>query len=455
MNHLAIVILAAGKGTRMRSSLPKVLHPIGGKPMLFHVLDTAMTLNPKKIVVVVSPDSEQIQNAVKEKYPSVKFAIQEEAKGTGHAVMAAIPALDGHSGEVVVLYGDTPLIEAETILAVQKKLNKAAVAVVAFEHHFEGNAYGRVFLDDAEDVVAIIEAKDLTLQQRENTLCNSGIMGIQGHLLPRLLEKVKPNNGKKEYYLTDIAVIARAQGERVKLVDAEYEEVRGVNSQEELSGMEMEYQHYLRKAAQDDGVRFIDPYSTHLRADTKLGKDVVIHPYVVLGDGVVVGDGVEILPFSYIEHATLGNGTRVGPFARIRYGTETAENVHIGNFVEVKNSKIGKGAKINHLSYVGDSEVGAAANIGAGTITCNYDGVNKYKTEIGDGAFIGSNTSLVAPVKIGKGAIIGAGSTITKDVEADALAINTMPQKIEKNGAKRLRTKQQKPKSNCQRILDS
>lgn len=436
---LAVVILAAGKGTRMRSTLPKVLHPIGGKPMLFHVLDTAMQLNPKKIVVVVSSDSEAIQKAVAEKYPSVKFAIQEEAKGTAHAVMAAIPALDGHSGETIVLYGDTPLIESETMMAVQKKLQKAAIAVVAFEHHFKANTYGRVFLDDVNDVVTIIEEKDLTPQQRDNTLCNSGIMGIQGHLLPRFLEKIKPNNSKNEYYLTDIVAIARAQGERVKLVNADYEEVQGVNSQEELSGMELEYKHYLVRQAQDDGVRFIDPYSVHLRHDTTFGKDVVIHPYVVFGDGVVVGDGVEILSFSHIEKAILGSGTRVGPFARIRPGTETAENVQIGNFVEIKNTRLAKHSKVNHLSYVGDAVIGAETNIGAGTVTCNYDGFHKHQTEIGEGVFVGSNTSLIAPVKVGDGAIIGAGSTVTKDIEADALALNTMPQRQEKAGAIRLR----------------
>lgn len=443
MSNLAIVILAAGKGTRMKASLPKVLHPIGGKPMLHHVLDCAAQLKPTQTVVVLSPDADDIAASVKKYAPKATIAIQEKSLGTAHAVLAAEKALKGHKGAVLVCYGDTPFIAANTLKSLVTALKKNTVAVLGFEPKDPAD-YGRLVTNPKGELEAIVETREAAPAIKKIGLCNSGVMGFDGATLFSLLKQVKPNNSKKEYYLTDMVAIARAAKSKAFVVKAPEAEVLGVNSQSQLADAESLFQNILRARAMENGVRMIDPTTIYLRADTKFGKDVVLHPHIVFGDGVTIGDAVEIRSFSHIEHATLGKNTKVGPFARIRPNTVTAEDVHIGNFVEIKNSKLAKGAKVNHLSYVGDSEVGKGANIGAGTITCNYDGVNKYKTEIGDGAFIGSNTSLVAPVTIGKGAVIGAGSTITKDVEADALAINTMPQKIEKNGAKRLRTPHQK-----------
>lgn len=443
MSNLAIIILAAGKGTRMKASLPKVLHPIGGKPMLHHVLDCAAQLKPTKTVVVLSPGAEDIATSVKKYAPKASIAIQSKPLGTAHAVMAAENALKGHKGAVLVCYADTPFIAADTLKQLVAALKNNTVAVLGFEPKDPAD-YGRLVTNKKGELEAIVETREASVAIKKIGLCNSGVMGFDGSKLFTLLKQVKPNNSKKEYYLTDmVEIVRKAKGSAV-VVKAPEAEVLGVNSQSQLAEAESLFQNILRQRAMENGVRMVDPTTIYLRADTKFGKDVVLHPHIIFADGVVVGDGVEIRSFSHIEKATLGSGTIVGPFARIRPGTETGENVHIGNFVEIKNSKLAKGAKVNHLSYVGDSEVGEEANIGAGTITCNYDGVNKYKTEIGDGAFIGSNSSLVAPVKIGKGAMIGAGSTITKNVEADALAINSMPQKTEKNGAKRLRTSRQK-----------
>lgn len=443
MKELAIIILAAGKGTRMKSSLPKVLHPIGGKPMLHHVLDCATQLKPTKTVVVLSPDADDIAASVKRYAPKATIGIQEKPLGTAHAVLAAEKALKGHKGAVLVCYGDTPFIAAGTLKSLIAALKNNTVAVLGFEPK-DPVDYGRLVTNSKGDLEAIVETREASPAIKKIGICNSGVMGFDGATLFSLLKQVKPNNSKKEYYLTDMVAIARAAKGKACVVKAPEAEVLGVNSQSQLAEAESLFQNILRERAMENGVRMLDPHTVYLRADTTFGKDVVLHPHVIFGDGVKVGDGVEIRSFSHIEQAILGKNTRVGPFARIRPGTITNEDVHIGNFVEIKNSRLARGAKVSHLSYVGDSEVGKEANIGAGTITCNYDGVNKYKTEIGEGAFVGSNTSLVAPVKIGKGAIIGAGSTITKDVEADALAINTMPQKTEKNGAKRLRTSRQK-----------
>ena len=304
--------------------------------------------------------------------------------------------------------------------------------------------YGRLVTNNMGDVEAIIEAREASATVKKIKLCNSGVMGFDGSKLFGLLKQIEPNNSKKEFYLTDIIGIARRASLKTSVVIAPEAEVLGVNSQAQLADAEALFQQKLRHKALEHGVQMMDPATVYLRADTEFGRDVVLHPHVVFGDGVKLGDGVEIRSFSHIEQAILGKNTRVGPFARIRPGTVTGEDVHIGNFVEIKNAKLEKHAKVNHLSYVGDATVGASANIGAGAITCNYDGVNKHHTDIGEGVFVGSNTSLVAPVSIGKGAMIGAGSTITKDVEAGALAINIMPQKQEKGRAKSLRAKQQK-----------
>ena len=443
MSDLAIVILAAGKGTRMKASLQKVLHPVGGKPMLHHVLDCAAELKPSNTVVVLSPDADEVVNSVKKYAPKASIAIQQKALGTAHAVMAAEAALKNHKGVVLVCYGDTPLISAATLKSLVGALKKCTVAVLGFEPK-DPTDYGRLVTNNMGDLDAIVEAREASPAIKKIGLCNSGVMGFDGGKLFALLKQIKPNNSKKEYYLTDIISIARKADLKASVVKAPEWEVLGVNSQNQLAGVEALLQQKLRDQALENGVRMVDPATVYLRADTEFGRDVILHPHVVFGDGVKVDDGVEIRSFSHIEQAVLGKNTRVGPFARIRPGTVTGEDVHIGNFVEIKNAKLDKKAKVNHLSYVGDATVGAGANVGAGTITCNYDGFAKYQTHIGDGAFIGSNTSLVAPVSVGKGAIIGAGSTITKNVEADALALNVMPQKQEKGGARRLRLKKRK-----------
>ena len=443
MADIAIVVLAAGKGTRMKASLPKVLHPIGGKPMLHHVLDAAAVLKPVKIVVVLSPDADEIVESVKAHYPKAAIAIQEKALGTAHAVMAAEKALKGHKGPVLVCYGDTPFITSGTLKNLVAALGKAAVAVLGFEP-VDPADYGRLVTGRKGELEAIVETREASAAIREIGLCNSGVMGFDGAALFKLLKQVKPNNSKKEYYLTDMVAIARKAGLKAAVAMADEDEVLGVNSQSQLAEAEALMQWRLREKALENGVRMLDPASVYLMADTVFGRDVVLHPQVVFGPGVVLGDGVEVLPFSHIVQAELGRNTRVGPFARIRPGTVTGEEVHIGNFVEIKNAEIEKHAKIGHLSYIGDASVGADANIGAGTITCNYDGFKKYRTEIGEGAFIGSNTSLVAPVKVGKGAVVAAGSTVLQDVAADALTLNAMPQRQEKNGAVRLRAKHKK-----------
>ena len=443
MSDLAIVILAAGKGTRMKASLPKVLHPIGGKPMLHHVLDCAAELKPAKTVVVLSPDADEIIASVKKYAPKASIAIQDKPLGTAHAVLAAEAALKGHKGAVLVCYGDTPLITHATLKSLVEALKKWTVAVLGFEPK-DPTDYGRLVTNNMGDLDAIVEAREATPAIRKIGLCNSGVMGFDGSKLFALLKQIQPNNSKKEYYLTDVVSIARKVDLKAGVVKAPEVEVLGVNSQSQLAGVEGLFQQTLRERALENGVLMMDPATVYLRADTEFGRGVVLHPHIVFGDGVKVGDGVEIRSFSHIEQAVLGKNTRVGPFARIRPGTVTGEDVHIGNFVEIKNAKLGKHVKVSHLNYIGDATVGANAIIGAGTITCNYDGFNKHQTDIGEGAFIGSNSSLVAPVSVGKGAVIGAGSTITKNVEADALALNLMPQKQEKGGAKRLRAKQQK-----------
>ena len=443
MSDLAIVILAAGKGTRMKTSLPKVLHPIAGKPMLHHVLDCAAELKPTKTVVVLSPDADEIITSVKKYAPKANIVIQDKPLGTAHAVMAAESALKNHKGPVLVCYGDTPFILPETLKLLIAALQRLTIAVLGFESKDPGG-YGRLVTNNMGDVEAIIEAREASATVKKIKLCNSGVMGFDGSKLFGLLKQIEPNNSKKEFYLTDIIGIARRASLKTSVVIAPEAEVLGVNSQAQLADAEALFQQKLRHKALEHGVQMMDPATVYLRADTEFGRDVVLHPHVVFGDGVKLGDGVEIRSFSHIEQAILGKNTRVGPVARIRPGTVTGEDVHIGNFVEIKNAKLEKHAKVNHLSYVGDATVGASANIGAGAITCNYDGVNKHHTDIGEGVFVGSNTSLVAPVSIGKGAMIGAGSTITKDVEAGALAINIMPQKQEKGRAKSLRAKQQK-----------
>ena len=414
----AAVILAAGKGTRMKSALPKVMHPLAGRPMVKHLLAAVDAAKLDRSVIVIGPEMESVAQAV----APVPSAVQRDRLGTGHAVLCAKDALAGFAGDVLVLYGDTPLLTPETLGRVmQARSDGAAVVVLGFEP-VDPAAYGRLVLDPKGGLDAIVEYKDATPQQRAIRLCNSGVMAADAKLLFDLLSKVRNDNAKGEYYLTDVVALARGQGLPCAVVRAPEEELLGVNSRGEQAVAEAVIQTRLRNRAMENGATLIDPSSVFFSVDTQLGQDVTVGPNVVFGPNVTVADGVQIRAFCHIEGAKIGKGSIVGPFARLRPGAVLQEDVHIGNFVEVKATIVETGAKANHLTYLGDARVGAGANVGAGTITCNYDGFLKSLTDIGAGAFIGSNSALVAPVKIGDGAIIGAGSVITKDVPADALA---------------------------------
>ena len=441
----AAVILSAGLGTRMKSATPKVLHPLAGRLMLLHLLETLAPLGLETLVVVVGDGMDDVAKTAKP-YP---IAVQKPALGTGHAVLAARQTLadfgcdsrGDFGGDVLVLFGADPLITCETttrLLAVRRQSPEPAVVVLGFEATDPGD-YGRLILAGDGSLQAIVEARDATPEQRAIALCNSGVMAIDAKHLWRLLDRVGNDNAKGEYYLTDIIALAREDGLHCAVVEGDEAELLGIDSRADLACAEATVQARLRQAAMDGGATLLDPDSITFCFDTHLGRDVTIGPNVHFGPGVSVGDGVEILPFCHIEGAEIAPGARIGPFARLRPGAVIAEDVHIGNFVEIKNAAIEAGAKVNHLTYVGDARVGTKANVGAGTITCNYDGFEKHHTDIGAGAFIGSNVALVAPVKVGPGAIVGAGSVITKDVDADAIAITRAPQKETKGGAKRVK----------------
>jgi len=418
---LACVILAAGKGTRMKSALPKVMHRVAGRPMISHVLATAASLQPERIVTVIGPEMDELSAAVAP-CPTV---VQVERHGTADAVRTALPLLEGFEGEVLVLYGDTPLLTESTLTAlVEARRSKFDPAVVVLGMRLgDPGAYGRLIVDGLGDVERIVEYLDASPAERAVTLCNGGLMAFDSRRLPGLLDRIDRNNAKGEYYLTDAVALARADGHSVRYVECSPDELIGINSRADLAEVERIVQRRLRRQVMLDGATLIDPDSVHLSLDTKLGHDVVVHPFVVFGPGVTVGDGVEIRSFSHLEQTTIAPGAAIGPYARLRPGSEIGAGAHIGNFVEIKNSRIEAGAKVNHLTYLGDATVGAKANIGAGTITCNYDGIAKHRTEIGAGAFIGSNSALVAPVTIGAQATVGAGSVITAEVPADALAV--------------------------------
>ena len=421
-SNFAVVILAAGQGTRMRSDTHKVLHPIAGRPMLLHLLDSVQSLNTNEIVVVLGKGREQVEAALNG--TGVRTAHQAEQKGTGHAVQQAEDLLAGFDGPVLILYGDTPFVEATTL---RRMLDRLAGAdqpgvVVMGSCPTDPMAYGRI-IADGDRILKMVEYKDATDEERAVRLCNSGMMAVRGPDLFRWLGMVGNANAAGEYYLPDIVNIAAGEGAGAVLVEGDPYETAGVNSRAELAHLELEWQRRRREQALQDGATLIDPESVWFAYDTRLGRDVTVEPHVVFGPGVSVADGATIHAFSHIEGATIGTAASIGPFARIRPGTVLAEKTKVGNFVEIKKSTVARGAKVNHLTYVGDSDVGEGANIGAGTITCNYDGFGKYRTTIGAGAFIGSNSALVAPVVIGDGAIVGAGSVITRDVEADSLAV--------------------------------
>jgi bifunctional UDP-N-acetylglucosamine pyrophosphorylase/glucosamine-1-phosphate N-acetyltransferase len=432
----AAVILAAGLGTRMKSATPKVLHTLAGRPMILHLLETLKPLGIARRLVVVGQGMAAVADVVK----PIPTVVQKPALGTGHAVMAARGALKEFKGDVLVLYGDNPLIRAATIeRMLQAKQKKPAPAIVVLGFQAKNpQGYGRLVVGRSGGLEAIVEDKDATAKEKKIALCNSGVMLIDGKQVWQLLSRIGKANAKGEYYLTDIVKLARKQKLACAIVEGDAAELIGVNSRSDLAEAEATLQQRLRQAAMESGATLLDPATVHFSFDTRLGRDVAVGPYVQFGPGVAVGDGAQVLAFSHIEGATIAAGARVGPFARLRPGAAIARDAHIGNFVEIKNALIETGAKVNHLTYVGDARVGAGANVGAGTITCNYDGFGKYKTDIGAGAFIGSNVALVAPVRIGDRAIVGAGSVITKDVAADALAVARAPQRETKGAAKRL-----------------
>ena len=437
---LLIVVLAAGKGTRMKSALPKVLHPIAGMPMLGHVLALAGSVGAEGVAVVIGPDMDNVRAEALKRHPGAQIYTQHNQIGTADAVLAARDAIAAHAGDVIVLYADTPLIEAATLERLRGALSAGAgVAVLGFQAA-DPAGYGRLITAADGSLATIREDKDASPDERAVRLCNSGVLAFRVPDLASLLGRIGNTNAKGEYYLTDAVEIARADGHRAMVVLCPEDEVLGVNARDQLATAEGIFQSRRRRAAMQDGATLIAPESVWFSSDTRVGRDVVIEPNVFFGPGVVVEDDVRINANCHIEGATVRRGARVGPFARLRPGADLGPDVHIGNFVEVKNVTLGAGAKANHLAYLGDGDVGAKANIGAGTIFCNYDGFGKHRTEIGAGAFIGSNSSLVAPIKIGAGAYVGSGSVISKNVAADALALERSPQEEREGWAAKFRT---------------
>ena len=426
---IAVVVLAAGAGSRMKSAVPKVLHPLAGWPLVRHVLENARRLKPTRIVGVVSPGAGDVTAAFAP-YPTV---VQRKPRGTGDAAKAALPVLKGHRGPVLVVYADAPLLTAATLkrLVEECRKAKAAVGVLGFIAR-DPTPYGRLITSGGV-LERIVESRDASEAEKAIDFCNSGVMCLDGALAGPLLGEIRNKNAKNEFYLTDAVGIARAAGHAAIAVAGDEVEFQGINSRAELAIAEKALQQRLRSAALEAGVSMTDPETVWLAADTKFASDVTIGPNVRFGPGVSVGAGSEIKAFCDIEGARIGRNVLIGPFARIRPGSEVADAVHIGNFVELKATRMGRGAKANHLAYLGDSDIGAASNIGAGTIAVNYDGFGKWRTVVGADAFVGSNSSLVAPVRIGRGANVTAGSVITEDVPAGAVAFGRARQ-VTKNG---------------------
>src|SRR6266571_9456020 len=432
------IALAAGEGTRMRSSRPKVLHAIAGRSLLAHVLAAVDSAPGAAIAVVIGPGQEAVAAEVGRLAPSARVFVQGERRGTAHAVLAAREAIAERFDDVLVVFTDTPLLRRETLDRLRGAIaDGAAVAALGFRAA-DPAGYGRLVIRSGE-LVAIREDKDASAEEREIAFCNAGLMALDGKLALKILEAVGDRNAKREYYLSDAVEVARKMGLKTVALEAEEDEVRGINTRAQLAEAEAALQQRLRQAALEAGVAMVAPETVFLAADTVLGRDVTIEPHVVFGPGVVIEEGATVHAFSHLEGAHVGKGASVGPFARLRPGTRIGAKAKIGNFVEVKASEIEAGAKANHLAYLVDSRVGEGANIGAGTITCNYDGVAKHRTDIGKGAFIGSNSALVAPVKVGDGAYVGTGTVVTKDVPAGALAIARTKQTVKEGWAKRLR----------------
>jgi len=442
------VVLAAGEGTRMRSSLPKVLHPVAGQPILVHVLEAAPHGEGTSLAVVVGPDHSAVEAEAKRLRPDAATFIQRERLGTAHAVLAARDAIARGADDLLVVFGDTPLISAATLARMRAPLKEgAALAVLGFRAA-DPTGYGRLLIESGK-LVAIREQADASAEERKVTLCNAGVMAFDGRRALKILEKIGNANSKGEYYLVDAVTIVRDMGLEAVVIETSEDEVRGINTKAQLAEAEAVMQARLRKAALEAGVTLVAPETIFLAADTKFGSDVTIEPFVVIGPGVTIGDGAVIHSFSHIVQSSIGKKALIGPFARLRPGNSLGDGSKVGNFVEMKASTLEAGVKVNHLSYIGDTHIGAKTNIGAGTITCNYDGFAKHKTTIGAGAFVGTNSSLVAPVKIGNGAYIGSGSVITKDVPDDALAVERSPQTNREGGARRyreLKTGGKKPK---------
>ena len=442
------VVLAAGEGTRMRSSLPKVLHPVANQSLLAHVLRAAPSGAGSRLAVVIGPDHQAVADEARKIRPDTETFVQRERLGTAHAVLAARQAIAYGADDLLVAFGDTPLISAETFDRLRAPLkNGAALTVLGFRAA-DPTGYGRLLMQ-GDRLVAIREHADATAEERKVTLCNAGVMAFDGKTALKILDRIGNTNSKGEYYLVDAVTIARDMGLEAVVIETGEDEVRGINTKAQLAEAEAVMQARLRKAAMDAGVTLIGPETIYLAADTIFGKDVTIEPFVVIGPGVSIADGAVIHSFSHIVQSTIGKNTSVGPYARLRPGTSLGDGARIGNFVETKAATLEAGVKVNHLSYIGDAEVGANSNIGAGTITCNYDGFSKHKTTIGKGAFVGTNSSLVAPVKIGAGAYIGSGSVITRDVPDDAMAVERSPQSVREGGAARYReikSKGKKPK---------
>ncbi|MCI2393009.1 bifunctional UDP-N-acetylglucosamine diphosphorylase/glucosamine-1-phosphate N-acetyltransferase GlmU [Aliiroseovarius sediminis] len=418
----ALIVLAAGMGTRMNSDLPKVMHEVAGAPLFAHALASGAALSPDRAVLVVGHGAKMVEAAAKDIDPEISIAVQDEQLGTGHAVQQAQPALDGFEGDAIVLYGDTPFIRPETLEAMAAaRANGADVVVLGFEAADPGR-YGRLIVKDG-GLDRIVEFKDASDEERAVTLCNSGVVAADAKLLFDLLDGVGNDNAAGEYYLPDIVSVARARGLTASVVTCDEAETLGINSRAELAAAEGVFQTRARDAALEDGVTLIARDTVYFAHDTVIGRDTVIEPNVVFGPGVTVESGATIRAFSHLEGCHVSRGAVVGPYARLRPGAELANDAKVGNFVEIKNAQIEEGAKVNHLSYVGDARVGEHANIGAGTITCNYDGVSKHHTDIGARTFIGSNTCLVAPVAVGDEAMTATGTVVTKDVPAGALAV--------------------------------
>ncbi|MFY9836363.1 MAG: bifunctional UDP-N-acetylglucosamine diphosphorylase/glucosamine-1-phosphate N-acetyltransferase GlmU [Xanthobacteraceae bacterium] len=432
------IVLAAGEGTRMRSARPKVLHAVAGRSLMAHVLAATADTGVTATAVVVGPNEPAVAAEVKRVLPAAECFVQHERRGTAHAALAARRAIERRPDDVLILYGDTPLIRPATLLRLCKAVAEgAAVAVLGFRAA-DPAGYGRLIVD-GDQLIAIREEADASARERAVALCNGGIMAMAGETALTILDRIGDQNRKHEFYLTDAIEIARGMKLRAVAVEVEEDDMRGINTKKQLAEAEAIAQQRLRQAALEAGVTLVAPETVYFCADTQFGHDVVIEPYVVFGEQVTIEDGAVIHSFCHIVGTHVGRGVSVGPFARLRPGTRLGDGARIGNFVEIKETVVEAGAKANHLSYIGDAFVGANANVGAGTITCNYDGAAKHRTEIGKDAFIGSNSALVAPVKIGDGAYVGSGSVITQNVPADALALGRSRQTVKEGWATRLR----------------